>query len=531
MTRCAIYARYSSDQQRDASIGDQLRLCRGFAAARGWAVAEEFSDAAVSGATMQRAGLQAMLLLAMRRGVDVVIAESLDRFSRDQEDTAGIFKRLTFAGVQIVTVTEGEIGHLHVGLKGTMNALYLKDLAEKTRRGLQGRVALGKSGGGLCYGYTPVSGATGDRQLVPAEAAIVRRVFSSFAAGASPKRIAKELNAESIPGPTGKPWHPSTINGNATRGTGLLNNELYIGRLVWNRLRYVKDPDTGKRVSRLNPADVWVTTNVPELRIIDDALWRAVKDRQTSLRHVMKQTGRLGGGKRPAYLFSGLTRCASCGCGYTMFNRSRLACTGARDRGICSNRLTIAREDVERRVLLAVQNRLFRAEPFEAFCRRLNERLRELRQQERSAFAADAEEVATIDRQVAKLIQAIKDGVPASIVRDELVALEQRKEQLAARPVLPEGPFIEPNAADLYREKVAGLQEALSQPESRTQAASLLRNFVDEIRLTPDAGELAIAVKGNLAGVLTAAGISAVASSDGCGGAQPPVLADWWVAA
>ena len=55
--------------------------------------------------------------------------------------------------MNIVTLAEGDITHLHVGLKGTMNALFLKDLADKTRRGLRGRVELGKSGGGLCYGY------------------------------------------------------------------------------------------------------------------------------------------------------------------------------------------------------------------------------------------------------------------------------------------------------------------------------------------------------------------------------------------
>lgn len=70
------------------------------------------------------------------------------------------------------------------------------------------------------------------------------------------------------------------MRGHAALGTGLINNELYIGRLVWNRLRYVKDPTTGKRVSRLNPRDKWITTEVPELRIVDDELWQAAKARQ-----------------------------------------------------------------------------------------------------------------------------------------------------------------------------------------------------------------------------------------------------------
>jgi site-specific DNA recombinase len=89
------------------------------------------TKAAPSGATLLRPGFQAMMRNALQRRFEVVLAESLDRFSRDQEDTAGLFKRLTFIGVRVLTLTEGEITHLHVGLKGTMNALFLKDLADK----------------------------------------------------------------------------------------------------------------------------------------------------------------------------------------------------------------------------------------------------------------------------------------------------------------------------------------------------------------------------------------------------------------
>src|SRR5215211_8474368 len=103
-----------------------------------------------------RPGFQAMMREALEKKVDIVMAEALDRFSRDQEDTAGLFKRLTFAGVNIVTLAEGDITYLHIGFKGTMNALFLKDLADKTRRGLQGRVKGGHSAGGLSYGYQVV---------------------------------------------------------------------------------------------------------------------------------------------------------------------------------------------------------------------------------------------------------------------------------------------------------------------------------------------------------------------------------------
>ena len=111
----------------------------------------------------------------------------------------------------------------------------------------------------------------------------MRRVFRDFAAGTSPRAIARRLNDEGVPGPSGKLWTDSTIRGHAKRGTGLINNELHIGRLVWNRLRYVKNPETGKRVSRINPPEDWIVTEVPELRIVDDALWKAVKARQGEL--------------------------------------------------------------------------------------------------------------------------------------------------------------------------------------------------------------------------------------------------------
>ena len=112
----------------------------------------------------------------------------------------------------------------------------------------------------------------------------MRRIFAEFAGGSSPRAIAQRLNREGIPGPQGRTWGPSTIYGNWRRGTGILNNELYIGRLVWNRQRFIKDPKTGKRQARPNPPEDWVVQEVPELRIIGDALWNAVKARQQHVR-------------------------------------------------------------------------------------------------------------------------------------------------------------------------------------------------------------------------------------------------------
>ena len=328
-----------------------------------------------------------------------------------------------------------------------MNAIFLKDLADKTRRGLRGRVELGKSGGGLCYGYrvrraTHDATATGEREIVRGEAEVVLRIFRDYSAGRSPKAIAKQLNADRCPGPGGSPWNPSTVHGNPARGTGILNNELYIGRLVWNRLRYVKDPDTGKRVSRPNPPSEWVTTAVPDLRIVDDELWDEVKARQAKMRRVASNGDpkRFNQARRPRYLFSGLTKCAECGGGYVMYWRDRLACFGARSRGTCTNRLTISRQEVEERVLVALRHKLMRRDLFDDFCREYVRELNRLRMEHRAGLSSARTELATVEREIRKLVQAIKDGVSALSIKDELLSLEARKADLQSRLDAPDMP-------------------------------------------------------------------------------------------
>lgn len=263
MTRVALYAGYSSDNQRDASIEDQLRICREQATREGWTIVDIYKDAEISGSCLILCpGIQSLLQDAQGGQFDLVVAEALDRISRDKADVATLFKHLKFANVPIVTLADGEVSHLHVGLKGTVNALFLKDRADKTRRGQRGRVEAGKSGGGNACGYEVVKrfdgdgeAVRGDRSVNETQAEVVRRIFRDYAAGKSAKHIAVELNGAGMPAPSGGDWGFNTINGNPKCGNGILSNELYIGRLIWNRQRFAKDPDTGKRQARPNPED------------------------------------------------------------------------------------------------------------------------------------------------------------------------------------------------------------------------------------------------------------------------------------
>ncbi|GBR23023.1 DNA resolvase [Kozakia baliensis NRIC 0488] len=513
--KVVLYARYSSDNQRDASIEDQLRACRGYADTQGWTIVDSYSDRAISGASLIRPGIQELITDANAGRFQILLTEAMDRLSRDQEDIAGLFKRMSFAGVKIVTLSEGEINHLHIGLTGTMNALYLKELANKTRRGLRGRVELGKSGGGLCYGYDVVKqrdshgeAICGERAVNDEQAQIVRRIFRAYADGKSPKSIALSLNAEGHRGPLSGAWSPSTINGNRERGTGILNNELYIGRLVWNRLRYIKDPSTGKRVSRLNPESEWVLQDVPDLRIIEQDLWDAVKARQSKTTWSQKSRGNgvhpLNALQRPTHLLTGLIKCGCCGGGFSMISKHHLGCSTARNKGTCENRLTIRRDVLEKSVLNGLRTQMMDPALFKEFCDEFTREVNRLRMEKGADLTTLKSELPKIERELNKAVQAILDGFASSALKIRMEQLEARKaeieERLADAPSPP--PLLHPNMAELYRQKIATLHDSLQNEADATQTVEAIRSLITRIKLIPENGELGIFLEGDLAAML-----------------------------
>jgi DNA invertase Pin-like site-specific DNA recombinase len=511
--RAVIYARYSSELQRDASIEDQVRVCRRRIEAEGWALQRVYADHGASGASHLRAGYQALLQGARQREFDVVVAESLDRLSRDQEHVAGLYKTLSFHNVMLVTIGEGEISELHVGLKGAMSALYLKDLAQKTRRGLEGRVRQGLSAGGLAYGYRIVRAigpdglpTTGEREIAPEEADVVRGVFSAFAAGQSPRTIAHELNKKGVAGPRDNAWGASTISGNWRRGTGILNNELYVGRLVWNRQRFVKDPVENRRQARPNPKVDWVVENVPALRVVSDELWASVKARQATLRYCVtdEEAVRPERARRPRYLFSGLLSCGACGGGYTLVGARHYGCANARNRGTCGNRLTIRRDVLEETVLRGLQHHLLQPERIEAFVTAYHEEYERMRGLRTDEHASSQAELVKIDRQIHNMVEAVKAGLFAPAMKDAMAALETRKAQLIETTRDPDdAPLMpHPGLADVYRQKVATLTQALNKDGLRAEATEALRSMIQTIRLIPEDGELELELVGEIAGIL-----------------------------
>ncbi len=513
--RAAIYARYSSEHQRDASIDDQMRLCREYAEAHGWEVTQAYSDAAISGASTVRPGYQVMLDAARRGGFDIVLAEALDRLSRDQEDVAGLYKRLKFAGIKLITVAEGEINELHVGLKGTMNALFLKDLAAKTHRGQRGVIEAGHSAGGRCFGYDAVrqldahgEPVRGLLRINLAEAATVNRIFTMFAAGLSPIAIARTLNAEQVPGPDGRAWRDTTIRGHGPRGTGILRNELYVGRRVWNRMQYMKDPATGKRVSRMKPPEKWITHDVPALRILDQVVWDEAQARLAGIR-VKSGADRPGRPRfweqrRARHLLTGKLFCGRCGGTIANVGTDYLSCTTARRQGLCDNKRSIRRPQLEALIIDALRTQLMQPELVKAFCVEFTAEWNRLAAERSGLREARQREFAQVTRKLDNLIDAIAGGLRGNQLQEQMDKLEARKAVLAAELATPADstPRLHPALAEVYHARVAALAEALQRDDHR-EALDIARGLIERVTLTPNAeGGFEIELEGAIAAMI-----------------------------
>ncbi len=429
----------------------------------------------------------------------MVVAEGLDRLSRDQEATAALFKQLSFLGIAITTKSEGEVSELHVGLKGTMNALFLKDLAVKTRRGLEGRVRQGKSAGGRAYGYIVVRGcaadgseARGERVINEQEAIIVRRIYAEFLAGKSPRAIARNLNAAGVPGPNGKVWLDTTIRGHATRRTGILRNDLYAGRLVWNKQTYLRNPDNGKRVARVRDERERVITEVPELRIVDLAVWEGVQQRLEQIRASPGATrirqSEFWKQRRPKHLLTGLVRCGACGGNLAAIGKDYLACAAARSGAGCSNYKSIKRARIEEAVLEGLKSRLMAPELVEEFICAFHEEVnRQGRSDDIRRQGVEAE-LRRITQKLKGLYDAIADGLRTPGLKAQLEEFEQQREELAAALAAARTPQprLHPNLAELYRNTVADLHAALNEPAARTEAAEILRSLIEGVTVSCD---------------------------------------------
>lgn len=501
--RAALYARFSTDLQRLTSIDDQLRMARARAIADGHEVVAEFSDDGVSGSMPieSRPGSRALMDLAADGGFDVLVIEALDRFSRDVVDQERMVRRLEHHLIAIVGVVDGysssfEGREMYRVMRGAMNQQLLRDIAKKTHRGLAGQISRGFHAGGISYGYKSVVVGVDARgepighrlEVDPEPARWVRWIFEQFAEGQSAQAIAHELNRLGIPSTRGSTWAVSAIFGARLKGSGILNNEIYIGRYIWNRSKWVKNPDTGRRQRLDRPEAEWITAERPELRIIDDALWGRVRARMDRPRLA---GGTQGKGQQPRTLFGGLMACGLCGGAMIAINAWSYGCAARKDRGpsVCAG-VSAPRKAVDARLLTAAREDLLSPESMVEFHARVAQVVAERDRLQGGDAGKVRARLVELAGEIERLVDAVVKSGHSPAIQKRLQAAEEEQARLRGQiAAWKPGKVVSAASLAKYRQKVLELQAALQADAMRAREA--LRELLGPIRIVPAAnGEI-----------------------------------------
>jgi len=517
MKRCAIYARFSTDMQRATSLEDQIRNCRKFTQHMGWEVLGEhvYQDSAVSGFGVEhRPAYQRLVATALSATppFTVIVVDDLSRLSRDLVETLKLYRQLQRHGVELVAVADGiqtshQMAKLQITIKGLVNELYLDDLRDKTHRGLAGRALKGRSTGGRLFGYRTSLRQDGAEWIVfEPEAEVVRRILRMYADTMSLKGIAAKLNAEGLAfpakatrrGPTRRGWAVSTIH-------TILANEKYIGRWVWNKTMFVKDPVTGRRSPVVRPKDDWIVEERPDLAIVDPELWKRVQER---LHAVREAYGVHGAQKRPRgqapemyspHLLSGLIRCDVCGARITIqtsqrkkqgkvyrYGRYRCSFHVAKGPAVCANGMSIRQDLLEARLLEKFRAGLT-ADMIGYLVAATNEALRALHGAAPAEISTLIEERQRGERELANLVDFVAKGsVSSPRLHEEIRTREQRLDELDEQlKRLHRGTVPAPLQID--RTWVEGRLQGLNELLARDPAGARreIQKHVEDLRIAP----------------------------------------------
>lgn len=511
--KAAIYARYSSENQRPESITDQVESCRKLATERGYEISSEhiFSDEASSGARSDRSGLAALRAAAEQGAFRVVLVDDLSRLARNTLLMLSILEEFRFHGIRVVSVadgldTEDEESTVGIQVRGIFNELQLTDLRKKTFRGQMGQKSRGFIVGEATYGYRSVPVGTiridkkgrprpdGYRmQIEPGEATVIRRIFNEFADGRSESAIVRMLNDEGVAGRrvAAKGWSPATIH-------RILRNEKYVARWTWNRTQTRRDPRTGRLKKVAKPASEWVITSNEELRIIPDPVWTIVMERLAAVRKSWPGGTKKRGfdaqkGHRvvhyPTELLSGAMRCAACGGSIAKVSGKSggyYGCLGA-TRGSCENHTLVRRTLAEKVVLSAVRERLADSESLRYLLGRVEEEVRRIASGVPEELRLKEIELSREEKRLLNLVEFVADGRGSRALGDAIVETERRLATLRTETeVLSRGREIAFSTPPLawIETRVEQLKELL---EVRTEkSALLLRRVLGPIRLSPE---------------------------------------------
>lgn len=532
----ACYCRKSNDQfgvtDELRSVTRQLEGARGYAASKGWIIPDEFVfvDDGISGAEFANrpAFLRLMNSLKPRPQFDVLIMSEESRLGREQIETAFALKQIVTAGVRVFFWLEGRertldspTDKLMLSVTSYADELERERARQRTYDAMVTKAKAGHVTGGRVFGFDNVNvfgepDAHGqakrlrvERRINPAQAEVIRRIFTLCAEGRGYSGIAKLLNAEGAPCPRpqqGRPagWSPSSVY-------EVLHRRLYLGEIVYNQTR--KRDRWGQHRQHARPQSEWLKIPAPELRIISDDAWAAAHARLQGARSTV--VGVRQRDRESRYLLSGLARCGCCGGSFAATSRAHgsgsnrrrvhfYSCIAHHKRGpaICMNGHHLRMEVADAAVLGAIAEDVLRPEVVEAVVSGVFDALCEP-----EAVDTSAAELLTLDREIARLTEAIAGGGELPSLLAALRVRQQRRDDLIRRrparvPVLADRRTMETT----IRERVTDWRGLLTR--NVADGRMLLKQILDgPVRFTPEAGSYRLEGMASFGALLAGTGL------------------------
>ncbi|MGI6725521.1 MAG: recombinase family protein [Christensenellales bacterium] len=400
--KAVIYARYSSDSQREESIEGQLRECTAFAEKNGITVLRHYIDRAYSAKTDNRPEFQNMIKDSGKKLFDIVIVWKLDRFARNRYDSARYKSILKKNGVKVVSATEvisdGAEGIILESVLEGYAEYYSADLSEKVIRGMTDNALKAKSTGGT----RPIGYLINSEQrfeIDPLTAPYVLEAFKRYDEGHTLKEIRDWLNAQGVRNNLGKPMQYGSVG-------HLLKNKRYTGEL---RYRDVVIPDG---IPAIVPADLF-----------ERVQQKMEKNRKAPARHKAEDdyllTTKLFCG------YCGLYMCGESGTSRTMRVHHYYKCVGVKKRKICKKK-SIRKQWLEDLVINATMKMVMDDKAIDAIVSKLIE----LQDRESTELPHYERQLREANIGINNLLNAIQQGILTSSTKQRLEELEAIKEDM-----------------------------------------------------------------------------------------------------
>lgn len=444
MTVAAIYARFSSDSQREESIEIQVEQCSAYIERQGWEIGEVFTDYARSGTNDNRPGFQTAIEQGKLGAYDVLVVMRNDRFARNIEDSRKYKRILKESGRRFVSVREGEskdnpASFLHETMDEAFAEYYSRMLSVNVREGIAKNAQDLKASGVRIFGYDV--DATDHFVINEEQAAMVREVFEKYAAGATANSLSDLMAERGFLTLRGNKWTPNAV-------TKLLHNEAYKGVYDY----------AGTRDENGMPT------------IVDRALFDLVQDMMLIRKNAKRKSN------MNDYILTTKLYCLDCG--EPMQGQSGTGKSGKKytyyaclTKDGCKMR--VPSEPLEAAVVSAVRDQI--TDPSTVSL--MVESLLDYADSIPNNIDVYKDELKEVTRRRRNLVNSLAEGIPASAIKEELEACEKRSgelESLIAKEEWERGQLLD-------EDQVRGFIERYITKDDVRHNQLLIDTFVDAI--------------------------------------------------